>query len=180
MAKIDDEKGFLGLYFDINEDKYNELLNNLFNEEDLYTEEEGFGLEPNPHITILYGFTEDVTLDHIKEEIQDKVIINDDIELSGLSLFENEKYDVIKIDIKSDKLHAFNSDFDQLPNTNQFPDYIPHITLAYVKKGMGKKYISGMSGKDIMITIKEMLNYTDLFYKARVEGKDSFFSILCG
>ena len=38
------------------------------------------------------------------------------------------------------KLEEVNKRLSELPNSNQFPEYKPHITIAYVKKGLGKKY----------------------------------------
>jgi 2'-5' RNA ligase len=37
-------------------------------------------------------------------------------------------------------LEEVNKRLSELPNSNQFPEYKPHITIAYVKKGLGQKY----------------------------------------
>ena len=56
-------------------------------------------------------------------------------------LFENLEFDVVKLGvIKTPKLEEINKRLSELPNSNQFPEYKPHITLAYVKKGSGQKY----------------------------------------
>lgn len=117
-----------------------EEITSSINEEDLYTEEGKPGIQDNPHVTILYGLHEEVTLDKIKsifEEFKDGI----DISIEGIDLFENESFDVVKFNvIKNEKLKRLNDRLSELPNSNQYPEYVPHITIAYVKKGSGKKY----------------------------------------
>ena len=63
------------------------------------------------------------------------------VQIDGVSLFENPEFDVVKLGvIKTPKLEEVNKRLSELPNSNQFPEYKPHITLAYVKKGSGQKY----------------------------------------
>jgi 2'-5' RNA ligase len=61
--------------------------------------------------------------------------------LTGLSLFENEEYDVLKCSVDSESLHALNKQARELEHTNNYPDYIPHLTIAYLNPGEGKKYL---------------------------------------
>lgn len=111
--------------------------------DDLY-DEEGFGMEKDPHITVLYGIHEqDPTL--VKKELRLSPIT---YTLTKLSLFENDKYDVLKCSVKSKDLHKLNKECcDVLDFTNDYPDYIPHLTVAYLNPGMGKKYIKFKSDK---------------------------------
>jgi hypothetical protein len=57
-------------------------------------------------------------------------------------LFENEKYDVLKFEVVGDNLHETNADLKKFPHTTSFPDYNPHLTIAYLKKGEGSKYVN--------------------------------------
>lgn len=108
--------------------------------EDLYTEEEGYGLETEPHITALYGLA-------AQDPRKVQTLISNfgpiEVEAGELSLFENENapYDVLKCDISGDDLVRLNSLLRQLPHKNDYPEYKPHLTLAYVKKGAGAKYV---------------------------------------
>ena len=71
-------------------------------------------------------------------------------ELSNIGIFENDDYDVVKVDIKSPDLHRLNKQLsDNLENTDEHPVYHPHLTIAYVKSGEGKKYKGSnkLSGK---------------------------------
>ena len=110
--------------------------------EDLYeVEGENFGIQERPHITILYGLHEEVTPDMVKS-VFDQFDGDINIEVDGIDIFENEKFDVVKFNVNTDgSLNELNSKLSEFPNSNEYPDYKPHITIAYVKKGMGKKYV---------------------------------------
>jgi len=104
--------------------------------------DESYGLEDNPHVTIIYGIHED--------EIDPEVIlgvIEDDMEpvtvtIDEISIFENDEYDVVKYDVPvTEQLQKYRDKFEtSFSNTQSFPEYHPHITLAYVKPGKGKEY----------------------------------------
>jgi hypothetical protein len=55
--------------------------------------------------------------------------------------------------VESEDLKRLNAKNRKLPNGNEFPEYRPHLTVAYVKKGEGKKYagrsVPGLTGKSI-------------------------------
>ena len=62
------------------------------------------------------------------------------VKSTKITHFSGEEYDVVKFDIESDLLHKINKELVKFPHTSDFPDYIPHMTISYVKKGTGKKY----------------------------------------
>lgn len=116
------------------------FIKDLIDENDI-VEEDGLGIETEPHVTVLYGFHEDTDVDKLKELVPPLSEIK--ISADEISIFENEKYDVLKYDIKSDKLFEVNKLMtDNFEYTTDFPDYHPHATIAYLKKGTGKKYAS--------------------------------------
>jgi len=115
-------------------------------------EEEGkhYGKETNPHITLMYGLhpVEEGRVKELLTKVPKKISAT----LGKISKFENSDtpYDVLKIEVHSqhlDKIHEiirnnFNNDY-------QWPEYNPHVTLAYVKKGtcnefVGSKIFEGM------------------------------------
>ena len=118
-------------------DKVTELIK----PEDVYNEP-GYGLEDEPHTTALYGFEKDVKVQDVKDIISKFLKDKDAISLkaTGLSIFENKDYDVLKFDVDSSDLHKLNSKLKKLPNKNDFPNYHPHVTVGYLKSGTGKKY----------------------------------------
>ena len=64
------------------------------------------------------------------------------------NIFTNDDYDVVKIDVSGSELHQLNKKLQVLPHTNNYPKYQPHVTIAYVKKGQGKKYVGIAEFKD--------------------------------
>lgn len=137
-------KGCVMLYFDFPEIQD---IHAKIDKRDIY-EEEGdrtFGLEDESHVTLLYGLAGDVTIGNV-EEILDKHTFGT-CTLKNASLFENE-YDVLKFDVEGDSLHEANKALCELPFKNDYPDYHPHSTIAYLKKGAGKKYCEMMKGDE--------------------------------
>jgi len=64
------------------------------------------------------------------------------IEVNGIGIFENKDYDVVKFNVNPDgALQELHDKLSEFPNSNEYPDYKPHITISYVNKGMGKKYV---------------------------------------
>ena len=109
----------------------------------LFTEDGNSGMEMESHCTLLYGLHEEVTLEDVTK-ILDKFTFGD-LKLYNPSLFENEKYDVLKYDVGYPVrggafLHKANTELKKLPHTTSFPKYHPHSTIAYLKSGKGNHY----------------------------------------
>lgn len=126
-------------------------------ENDIY-EKPGFGKESDPHVTILYGFHDNVKPSEVLDSIRNKFKKPIEMELTKISVFELPEYDVVKYDVKSDILHDLNKIVKKFPHTNKF-EYHPHMTLAYVKKGRGKKYIQDLE-KPIKVKSEEIVYST--------------------
>jgi len=101
------------------------------------TGKDDYGIETEPHITALFGLTE-----HEPAPVAKAVADHGQIEvtLGKLSVFKNPEYDVLKVGVSGDSLHALNGKLSKLPNEQSFSDYQPHLTIAYLKKGQGAKY----------------------------------------
>lgn len=128
---------------DYNFTNWSEILKSI-NKDDVYEEEgKNYGLQDRPHLTLLYGLHDTVTDDEIKSCF--KGFVEDDfkVEISGVSIFENPEFDVLKLGVtKNQKLQEINSRLSELPNSNKFPEYKPHITIGYLKSGTGYKYVN--------------------------------------
>ena len=110
--------------------------------EDLYKpDEKRYGLETNPHVTILYGLHQDVSDEDVINVFSTINIGDISLDIDGIDCFENQDFDVIKMNVKSDTLNFLNKELSKLPHTTDYPDYKPHITIAYLLPGHGKKYI---------------------------------------
>jgi 2'-5' RNA ligase len=135
------------LMLDFKWNQWQSLLERI-DEEDLFEPETGrYGLEKEPHITILYGLHEEVDGKTIQETLKDILYQSIEIQIDGIGIFENEEYDVVKLNVESPAIRYLNKLTTQLPHTTDYPDYKPHMTIAYVKKGLGKKYVSDLKLK---------------------------------
>jgi len=129
--------GCVMLFFDFPEMK---KIQKIIRTEDIYEDEtdDSFGLETEAHITLLYGLHDGVSSENIKTVL--KKISFGSCKLTNASIFENEKYDVLKYDVEGDGLHEANIQLKKFPYTSDFPEYHPHLTIAYLKPKAGKKY----------------------------------------
>lgn len=110
---------------------------------DLYVVGSEYGKENQCHMTLLYGLHLDAgvrksVIDYYKTNFWLPKIIG-----VSVSLFEKDEYDVLKYDIElTDELAGMNKQLqDSYKFTNSYPDYHPHVTIAYLKKGTGQKYL---------------------------------------
>ena len=107
-------------------------LQNQIDSSDLYYENGQFGLETDSHITVCYGLVYET--DYFKLRRLVKNFGSIDVQYGAVSKFVSDNYDVIKIDIISDKLHELNSLIrNNFEVKTSFPDYQPHMTIAYVQ-----------------------------------------------
>ena len=133
------EYGVLMLFLDVPVWK---KITSIIKKEDIYEKNGEFGIETEPHVTILYGFHDNVNADEVFELYKENFDLTPiEIGVKGISMFENQDFDVVKMDVDSDILTKMNTVMRELPNTTIYPKYHAHITLAYVKKGCGKNYV---------------------------------------
>jgi hypothetical protein len=143
------EYGCAMVYFDFPE---MQNLHGQIDQADIYTEEgdRSYGLEDEPHTTLLFGLH--------SNEIDDETVMSicksrpiGELTLSNPSLFENKDYDVLKFDVENPVILEINADLSKLPHTTNFPDYHPHATIGYLKKGMGQKYVDLFSSQEYKV-----------------------------
>ena len=108
------------------------------------------GTENNPHVTVLYGLHKEVQEKDIREILIKSGIKTINIETDGISIFENDEFDVVKIGVISEELTFLNKEISKLPHTTDYPDYKPHMTISYVNPKCGNKYID----KNLKIKLK--------------------------
>lgn len=140
------EQGCVMLYFNFPQMKE---LHEEIDPEDVYNEEgdRTYGLEDETHTTLLYGLKPEVILDDVVE-ILDNYTFGKCI-IKNVSLFKNNKYDVLKFDVHGPAIHEINEELrDKLPYENKFPDYHPHLTIGYLKAGKGKEYVEKFENQE--------------------------------
>jgi 2'-5' RNA ligase len=121
----------------------------MISDRDIYSPPNDFihGREDEIHITLLYGlhsqhFQETSTLMASQ--------LSFEVELGQVSIFTtNDDFDVVKIEVNSPSLFYFHNMLkSNVPNTNCYATYRPHVTIAYIKKNLyknliGRKYFNG-------------------------------------
>lgn len=132
-------------------------------EEDIYDDEsKDYGREKEPHVTALFGL-KDKDSKNVAEVVKEFGDVK--LEFGKTSLFTNDKFDVLKVDVKSDDMRRLNALLQKnVEFESDFPDYTPHVTIAYLKPGEGKKYADDARFEGITTTVSEML-FSDPDYK---------------
>lgn len=118
------------------------FVRRVVKEEDIYESQgDDYGYEDDAHLTVLFGIHDD----EVKHEQIFDVIRNIPelrIGIQEIGIFENDEYDVVKLNVPRQKyLLDLHERFKEFPHTLTFKDYNPHMTIAYVQKGKGKKYV---------------------------------------
>lgn len=157
---------------------WNSILSKI-EEEDIYNNEDGlsksqipYGLQKNPHITLLYPI-EDTNYSIIKKVIDEnlpnsyKEGIN--LKIRSVEVFKSNDYDILHFKIQTnDTLEKFVKSLKSvIPNKCKHKIYKPHITIAYLKKGTADKYIKKES---IKINMIDTITYS-------LKGKDNKYTL---
>jgi len=133
-------------------------------EEDIYSPEgeRDYGIQPydEAHVTILYGLHDDIP-DETIEELIDKMTAPE-LTLKKISMFDNKDkgFDVVKFDVEGDDLFKMNKKFTKLPHTTDYPEYHPHVTIAYVNAGTGKKYTKDLTEEEALVIKPSKIVYS--------------------
>lgn len=132
------EKGCLMAYLQ-ECDEHSEFLQKIDPED--VEDEKAKGIEDELHVTILYGLNPGISMEQVEDAVALDQLKQFSILCTGVHLFENEDYDVLIFRVESSVLYDMNALCKTLPHESNFPDYVPHMTIAYLKKGCGKKYV---------------------------------------
>lgn len=164
------------IMLDYNMPEFIKELQKKIPEDEIYfgTDEEKknntYGIEKESHITIVYGLDNSVKYDEIKPYLFD---VNDyKTILVNISTFDCDDYDVLKVTAKCPKaLESNKLIMENFDVTTTYPDFKPHMTIAYLKKGEGEKYKKNILDK--IDTIKPYrFNYS---YSLDGKNKNEFY-----
>lgn len=137
----------------------------------------GKGLETDFHVTIAKLIPNSQSEQEPKVSVPHKPVLKVAegaeaffVQLGKLGVFENEKEDVLYIAVdkkESSSLFALHTNLqaadERMP---EWPhdEFNPHITLAYLKPGVGKKYVerqTGLEGKRVYVPLLHLVKYKD-------------------
>lgn len=136
------------------------------------------GRETNAHITVKYGL-------HTQDPEEVRRVVSGfgpvDVTLGKTSIFAanessaqrgGDQFDVVKVDVSGERLMALNKLLcDSLECTDTHPEYHPHITLAYIKAGLGEQYVGNNAVEGME------LNLVDLVFSDK-HGNETVISLL--
>ena len=152
-----DNKRLAFLMVDFETPEFIKELQDKIPEDELYTDPNDkdftYGLEKETHVTLAACLDNDVDLEEIKKIL---LHVGDySVMLTDISMFENEKYDVLKCNAASLNLYVTNKKIlDKCPSHSEFKEYHPHVTIAYLKKGKAKKYTKDVLDKLVVLEPK--------------------------
>jgi 2'-5' RNA ligase len=140
---------------------------------------DGAVAEKTAHVTLMFGLMENAN--DWKKEIG--IVLDDwsirNVEIQEVGYFSNDDSEDVPIvaHVKpTDKLLEGNMRLKLLPHINTFPDYRPHITLAYVKNdpAVVKKWVSTL-GKELngkRVSIDKGINYGEKNFVQHIHKRD--------
>lgn len=136
--------------------KKNILEEEIYSDPDSTTSYGTMGREDNPHVTVKYGLHTGKVSD-VESVVKGFGPV--EISLGQVSIFEPEgkDNDVVKVEVESNSLRELNKKVSTLENSDEHPEYKPHVTIAYVKKGEGQKYVGREDFKGMKFTSDDLV-----------------------
>jgi 2'-5' RNA ligase len=94
----------------------------------------------HPHVTVKYGIIDEDSSE-VREALKGHHAIR--LQLGEYGMFPDRgEGDVLLIHVESQDLNRMNQHIvDSVPTHSTYSEYKPHLTLAYVKAGLGKHYL---------------------------------------
>ncbi|EAY28416.1 phage portal protein family protein [Microscilla marina] len=121
-----------------------------------------YGYEDTPHITALYGLH---ALPNALKKLEALLATQQEMEvqLTAISVFEQKgkDYEVLKFEVTSPALVALHEALKtKFRHTLMYDTYVPHATIAFIKKGAAKKYTTAKIEQPIKLSLNEAI-YSD-------------------
>lgn len=114
-----------------------------------------FGREDDIHITLIYGI-------HAENPKEVKPLLREEnafkCKLGEISLFtKNDKFDVLVINVECEDLHKLNKKMQLfLDVTQSHIEFKPHVTIAYLKKNEGNKFLGDKTFNGEVFDVKQL------------------------
>lgn len=137
-----------------------------------YRRDEDFEFDKYIHITIAFGINVNTDINLIKEIVRNRPSY---FQLTELSLFENDNFDIIKFDVMSSDLRILNHIIkSKMEVKSSFNEYHPHLTVAYVPKGMGVELIARLNKllyEELNFSFEPLTHSSEYTYSTSMEGE---------
>jgi hypothetical protein len=142
-------------------------------DDDLYRDPDdpSFGREDEIHCTVIYGI-------HDKRSLSVRQVLKEvkpfEIKLGKISSFTApEKFDVLKVDVSGVELHRLHDLIrGKIQVTESFPEYKPHVTIAYLKKGKAEQYVGSEVFKNVSMRVNKVVFSSSAGLKTPIRLKD--------
>ena len=150
---IHDTNRYASLILIVEKPEFVEQIQSSIAPGDIYT---GAGIAhsnalSHPFITVADYLSNDISLDDLKPFLLPASDYQ--VSLTDVSVIENKYYDELKCTVKSDRLLKTNSDIaDRFFSKDVAYGFYPRLTIAYLKPGTGKKYLSAQPSEPITTT----------------------------
>jgi DNA-directed RNA polymerase beta subunit len=143
-------------------------------EQSLWPDEADGGRELSPHVTALYGI-EDEDVEKVQAALRGVPPVR--VTIGKLSAFARPEspFDVLKADVESEGLHGIHDLLKaRLPNSYAWPDYRPHLTLAYMQKGATAPYEGDkrFAGRSLTFDRLQFKTKSGRAFDVHLNGKD--------
>lgn len=126
------------------------------------------GRETSPHVTVLYGLADGYG---IAEAVSGFGPASFDLgRVTSFDGVEEGTADALVIEVRSDCLRRLRDALLELPHKEQTHEYRPHITIAYVKPGLGQDLASKLDG----MLDGESVTVTSLTFNNKFGGQRRF------
>lgn len=137
-----------------------------------YKRDVDFEFDKYVHITVAFGININTDINLIKEIIKNKPSY---FQLTELSLFENDNFDIIKFDVMSSDLRILNHIIkSKMEVKSTFYNYHPYLTVAYVPKGMGRELIERLNKllyEEMNFKFEPLTHSNEYTYSTSMEGE---------
>lgn len=96
------------------------------------------GVVTDPHVTIFHGLLSDDIgpLRSLAKMFGGPITLS----LGPLGFFDKPDVDVLYVSVDSEDLHKLHLMIGRLPSESGYPNYRPHMTIAYLKKGFAAQF----------------------------------------
>lgn len=102
------------------------------------------GIEDEPHATLIYGFS-DEDFPKVKDVLEGQGPVRAQFWKLGVFPSKKEEQEALIIHLESEDLRNLHDTLKAKTGVKEtFPEYKPHITIAYVKPGRGKVYVESL------------------------------------